>query len=166
MTSSLPHRRRERGQNIIGVIVMTVILLIISIGVLSTLGGSFGATRNVEPQSIGETTAANVQTDLSSMAMYDPAAANTLKHIAAGTKITVTPPTPVASGYYPPADTQPTTVTIQKVTPTTNGAALNIQTTIPSTGTVPVSQQSTISVSQGAPPTCDSSLPAGTVPGC
>jgi hypothetical protein len=52
------------------------------------------------------------------------------------------------------------------VTTNTTGAALDLQTNVPGVGTVPVSQESTIAVSQGAPPTCDSSLPAGTVPGC
>jgi len=160
--SFLIQRRPHQGQTLFSVVFSMIVLMLIAVAVLTVLGHAFRSTRNVEPQSVAETTTANVATDLAAMAMYDPRAAGTLSHINNHTHLIMTPPPPLPGVQYPAAETQPTTVTINSVTTTANGASLTLQLAVPGASNT----QATIAVSQGAPTLCDPSLPAGTVPGC
>lgn len=160
-------KNRQLGQSLVGVVIATLILSLVSIAVLSSMGIASKSSRNAEPRSIGQTAVSNAQTDLNAITMYD---SSSLSRISSGQVITI--PGPGANGNYTePSLTKPTTLTINRVVKTGTSADLSVNYTVPTETGTGLSGNSTISVFEKAPNlnslgvSCDPTL-YGRVAGC
>jgi Tfp pilus assembly protein PilV len=159
-------RRSQRGINLISVIVATLIMSVAGLAVLGALSTSFHSARSAEPKAVAQTTVSNVQTDLNAMAMYDPSVITRLGTMPSGASTSITHPAAAAGATYMPADTQPTKITLERITTSGTSAQLVVNYQVPSGSTngVALTGNSTVTITQKAPNGCDPMLTGVTLP--
>jgi Tfp pilus assembly protein PilV len=166
MTHQCARLRPQRGITYIDVCVTTIVLTLIALAVMASLNALFRTARYSEPTAIGRTSVANVQTDLNAMTMYD---ATPIQKLTNGQTLTMPAPATIVGTTYPPADTLPSTVTIQSVTPDATDTHAQVQinyNVAAANGATALSGNEAVTIFQRAPTGCSPVLVGVPGTGC